>query len=671
VVDRIGTLGAWINRGDGYVGRAAELTLFRDALNGAGEAVIVVHGPAGIGKTTLLRRMADEARARDRPVIRIDGREVDSPARFEAEAAAALTDPRVVVLVDTFERCQALETWLTGAFLPRLPVGALVVLAGRRPPTPRCWADPGWRSAMRAQPLHDLPPVDAAALLRLHGVPPERCAALLTFAGGHPLALRLAAEVVRGRDTPDEAWAPTRDVVGVLLSRLVGELPSAVHRRALEVCAHAMATTEELLRAAVGDDAARMFEWLRRLPYIESGKHGLRPHDLVRDLLDADLHWRDRTGYDAMQARIRKHLLARVRRATGPAELPAIAALTYQHRRHTMPGWVTWRDEADVHEDAARPADHDAIIALTRRLEGPGSAEIAQYWLARQPSGFRVHRLPSGEPRGFMAWLRLSTPEPGDLAADPVVAAAWAHATTAGPLRAGEELGVARYTVDASAYQRPSTVTDLVQLRVVSHWLRAERLGWSFVVLADRGLWTPLMTYMDQHAIPAAPVVDGRGYTLFGHDWRAVPLEAWFARNARSLRTGPIAPPTPDPGLVVLSRPDFNAAVRDALRAWHQPARLAANPLQRSRLTTSAPLGEVLREAVEAVARDPRTAKGGRAVAATFVDGAPTQEVAAAQLRIPFSTYRRHLAAGVAAVSAHLWGLELHGPGIVGRCPNP
>ncbi|MDP9795393.1 hypothetical protein J2S43_003905 [Catenuloplanes nepalensis] len=660
------TLGAWMSRGDGHVGRAVELRCFREALDGTGEPVIFVHGPGGMGKSTLLRRMAADARGRGRTVIRIDGRDVESPARFEAEAAGALADPRAVLLVDTFERCRGLEAWLTARFLPRLPDGALVVLAGRRPPQPRHWSDPGWSAAMRALPLHDLPPADATALLRLHGVPPERCAALLNFAGGHPLALRLAAEVARARATPDEAWTPHRDVVGVLLGRLVGELPSTVHRRALEVCAHAMATTEELLRAAVGDDAATMFEWLRRQPYIESGKHGLRPHDLVRDLLETDLRWRDRAGYDAMQARVRKHLLARVRRASGPAELPALAALTYQHRRHAMPGWVTWRDEADVHEDTAGPDDHDAIIAFARRAEGPESAEIARYWLARQPAGFRVHRLPSGEPRGFMAWLRLTAPDPADLAADPVVAAAWAHVRAAGPLRAGEHLGVARFTIDPTGYQRPSPVTDLVQLRVCAHCVREERLGWSFVVIADRAFWTPLMTYLDQHPIPAEPRVDGHGYTLFGHDWRAMPVDAWFARNTQQMRLGPALPPAGN-DLVVLSRDDFDTAVREALRQLRHPSALTASPLRRTRLAVSAPLHDVLRAAIDAIGRDPRLAKAHRAVAATFLHGAPTQEIAAAQLHLPLSTYRRHLAAGIEAVCAHLWALELRdSPGHAG-----
>jgi hypothetical protein len=48
-------------------------------------------------------------------------------------------------------------------------------------------------------------------------------------------------------------------------------------------------------------------------------------------------------------------------------------------------------------------------------------------------------------------------------------------------------------------------------------------------------------------------------------------------------------------------------------------------------------------------------------VATTVFKGAPTQEAAAARLGLPFSTYRRHLTAGIERVTAWLWDRELHG----------
>ncbi|TDD31790.1 ATP-binding protein, partial [Nonomuraea terrae] len=125
-----------------FVGREEELAVFRAALYGGGCGVVHVHGPGGAGKSALLRRFAHEAVVAGRPVSVVDGRMVESsPAAFEAAAGLVLRDADGVLLVDGFERLQGLEGWLREWFLPRVPVGALVVIAGRNPPDLRWRVD--------------------------------------------------------------------------------------------------------------------------------------------------------------------------------------------------------------------------------------------------------------------------------------------------------------------------------------------------------------------------------------------------------------------------------------------------------------------------------------------------------------------------------------------------
>lgn len=45
----------------------------------------------------------------------------------------------------------------------------------------------------------------------------------------------------------------------------------------------------------------------------------------------------------------------------------------------------------------------------------------------------------------------------------------------------------------------------------------------------------------------------------------------------------------------------------------------------------------------------------------TYRRGAPTQEAAAERLDLPFTTYRRHLLAGIERVAEDLWHRELYG----------
>jgi DNA-directed RNA polymerase specialized sigma24 family protein len=125
---------------------------------------------------------------------------------------------------------------------------------------------------------------------------------------------------------------------------------------------------------------------------------------------------------------------------------------------------------------------------------------------------------------------------------------------------------------------------------------------------------------------------------------------------------------TPVREFEVLSRTEFDAAVRSALRSYNRTDGLSANPLIRTRVVAdagSAPTVEALRKAlsetVETLAGDPRDMKLHRAVAMTFLRGVPTQQVAAERLGLPFSTYRRHLARGVQRVCDLLWQRELLG----------
>ena len=70
-------------------------------------------------------------------------------------------------------------------------------------------------------------------------------------------------------------------------------------------------------------------------------------------------------------------------------------------------------------------------------------------------------------------------------------------------------------------------------------------------------------------------------------------------------------------------------------------------------------LQDLLKEAVASLENTPRDSKLYRAVLHTYLDPAPTQEAAAEMLDLPFSTYRRHLKAGIDRVGETLWHMEI------------
>ncbi|MGY1673574.1 hypothetical protein [Geodermatophilus sp. SYSU D00710] len=674
-----------------FVGRHAERELVAATLAGdPGAAVVFFHGPGGIGKTALLRRVVLDAEASGVTAVVVDGRAVTpSPDGLLAALAEELglpagEDPvpalhdlgRLLLVVDTFERCSGLQGWLRERLLPRLPADALTVVAGREPPESAWRFDPAWQGLLRVVALRNLPPDDATGLLAARGVPPPVREEALRFAGGHPLALCLVAETASASGVPVPAAGPGGpDLLRVLLERIVDEAPSPQHRAALEVCAHARVTTESLLRAALPEaEADELFRWLWGRSFVERAADGLHPHDLARDVLDAELRWRDPDRYADLHRRIRAHLLDRHRRN------PLDGARTWRdlmflHRRNPVfAPFLTWDVEDGVYPDTPGAADRAALLAMTRTAEGDESARVLAHWLDRRAGGCTVYRR-AGEPGpvGFALHLRLSEPDPADLATDPVVAAAWAHVDATGPLRPGEQLDVLRTFVVPGSYQRPSPVMDRIQIDCAHGWTSPPGPALSFLVLADPGFWAPQMAYIDHHPAGQA-TVGGRPFTLFAHDWRAVPMAEWFGALAGLELAGdgrPAAPAVDPPQRTVLSAPEFAAAVRDALRSARRPGDLGRNPLCRSRVVTDAARGrapaealaDLLVEATDSLAGDPRDARLHRAVATTFFRGVPTQEAAAERLGLPFSTYRRHLGSGIERITAWLWERELRGAG--------
>jgi hypothetical protein len=292
-------------RNRAFVGREAEMESFREALTGDSVfTFFYVHGPGGIGKSTLLRRLAAEAERAGRPLVRMDRYDPIGvvAAVLAAQPLSLSGTPGPVLLFDEFEQWQQAEMWLREEFLPGLPVGTVVVFAGRNAPTLEWTADPGWHEVLRVVGLGELSPAEAEALLDHESVPRARIPYLLDITGGHPLALRLAAEAAAAGLDDDQL---SLHIAQALVRKVIGELPSVAHREAVEVAAYADLATEKLLRATVADgDQVTLFRWLCDLPYAQTTAEGVRMRPYVRHAIRAELRWRDPARDEMVRSRI-------------------------------------------------------------------------------------------------------------------------------------------------------------------------------------------------------------------------------------------------------------------------------------------------------------------------------------------------------------------------------
>ena len=266
-----------------FVGRAGELEAIAELfVDDPAASVVLVHGPGGIGKSALLRQVADRGRHAGWSPVLVEGRELPPvPDAIEEALAAAHEHERPLILIDTYERMTALGGHLRRALLPSLPEHAIVVVAGRQAPE-RGWFEGGWETITREIELGPLSLAESEELLGAHGLSGARLDELAHWSGGSPLALTLSVAAVQ-----DDGWSPQAGETGEMVRALVRRLAEAEiegrYRDVLGVACIARVTTLELLRDVLPEtDPAEAMRWLESRSFAEALGGGLTLHDLVR-----------------------------------------------------------------------------------------------------------------------------------------------------------------------------------------------------------------------------------------------------------------------------------------------------------------------------------------------------------------------------------------------------
>lgn len=684
-----------------FVGRETERNIFRAALTAPELPFNLLHifGPGGIGKTTLLGEFKRACSQAQVPIIYLDGRNLDSsPEPFMLAFRQALQleadesplqylneqSQRRVLMLDTYELLAPLDNWLREVFLPQLPQDTLTVFASRYAPSDAWRSDTGWQTLLRVLPLRNLRPEESIVYLSNRQIPEEQHQQVLNFTHGHPLALSLVADVFAQRFDTNFQPETSPDVVRALLERLVDKVPDVSYRTALEVCSLVRLTTEPLLAAVLQvEDAHPVFEWLRDLSFIEAGRQGLFPHDVAREVLSSDLQWRNPDWYDELHRRIRSYYAGRLQASNERDRQRILLDYIYLHRNnyvlktYFVNSPISWQDNGGLLTDIMRPNDVPTLVAMVTRHEGAEAANHARHWFDRQPQGVTVLRDMEHKPVGFMAMLDLQQAEPAEIAADPATRAAADFLQANSPLREGDSATLLRFWMDGENYQSFCAVQGIIGVNVILHYLTTSNLVYSFFTCADPDFWSVVFAYADLERIPAVDFeVGNKHFGVYGHNWRTTPAMAWLnllAEREHALTPQVIAPPKPTENLMVLSEPEFFAAVQEALRNLFHLESLRSNPLLHSRLVLEsvknstntnksvANLQNLIKEAADLLQASPRDNKLYRVLYHTYLHPAENQQQASELLDLPFSTYRRHLKAGVNRVAEVLWQRELQG----------
>lgn len=673
-----------------FVGRTLECERFQSAIAAADLPFCGLHifGPGGVGKTTLLGEFVRICKQAQTLLTYVDARNIEpAPESFLSALRFIMSLPplesplrtwqelgkRHVLFIDTYENLAPLDEWLREIFLPQLPGNTLIVLAGRYPPTAAWRTDPGWQALIQVWPLRNLTPEESRTYLGKREIPVAQHQAVLDFTHGYPLALSLVADVFAQEGHISFQPDALPNMLKVLLEKFVQKVPSPSHRMALEACALVRLTTEPLLAQMLDmPDVHELFEWLRGLSFIELGHIGLFPHDLAGEVLTSDLRWRNPDWYAELHHRARTYYTTRLGQTQGSEQHRILFDYMFLHRDNpAVRPRFTWQETSSLLTDTFKESDRTALLGMVTHYEGETSAQIAAHWLTRQPQSLLVFRDSEQQPAGFVMMLALHQARGEDLSADPAAQKAWNYLQNHAPLRRNEGATLFRFWMARDTYQAVSPTQSLIFIHFIQHHHISPGPAFTFIACAEPDDWGAMFAYADLARLHEADFeVGSRCYGVYGHDWRILSTKAWqellaqreIAASTQAIQSFQVSEP-----LIVLSQPEFVNAVQDALRNYTRLNGLQDNPLLRSRLVVAkaeqqariTTLQTLVREAAESLQSSPREAKHYWAIYHTYLRPAPTQEQAAELLDLPFSTFRRHLKAGVTRVADLLWHREI------------
>lgn len=632
-----------------FVGRSEQLDALTTALDTviadpSAIRVLVVHGSAGIGKTSVARMAARLARERGLSVS------------YDTDEGAPA--PRFVVL-DGMAHGQWAEPAERRALFAALAPGGVYVLEVRHDPITTWAREPGWGTLIVPIEVARLTSSEVRSYLERRGIDASKHPALVRFADGHPLALGLLVDAQLRSGGAPMTVTESPDLIAALCDQFVTTVPDAEHGSALELATLLRSTTEDALAELVSRSRAReLFRWLRSLSFMITSAQGIHPHDLAREVLDRSYAWRNPRGRAAFAERARVYVLSDF------VNTDTDVFTSFAQLGHLVPLEAGARDCVALPPDfpavpmPARPGHLPVMREMTLRHEGELSARLLDRWFARAPQGFRVLETPQGEVLGFVAIVFLDRIAPDELDDDPMLVRARSIANDMFRGVITGRVSLVRYWIGRDTYQAPGPVTAALSAITVNGVL-ADGVAISLNYCTD-----PMTLVGTKDAVGimmfGTVTVGTLTTTMIGLDRRGMSPEEWIASIPIFTRLRRAALPEGEGAR--LDRDVFERAVRDALRDLHRREKRALNPL------TSTPLvagGGDPANALRTIVVDSLGAIGGsygRAIRAAYGEPGRSHEDAAEALGMPYSTFRRHVARGISELVDELWRREAAPP---------
>ncbi len=280
---------------------------------------------------------------------------------------------------------------------------------------------------------------------------------------------------------------------------------------------------------------------------------------------------------------------------------------------------VDWESWGELYPERASEADRETIVGIVLAAEGRESAEHRRTLAGSTTRGV-LRSAPSRRRRPWLPRsLDLTRAASEDIAADPEPEPPGTSRTGTHRRGPGETITQTRFVIDRESYQDPSPTLNATPILTVQRYLCTRICPGTSSRWPSRTAGTSTSRSPTFRAPRARTFeVGGRTFGLFAHDFRRVPVDAWVELVAERGLAREFTPAEETPTPLVLSQPEFEQAVKQALHDLHRRDLLARNPLLQTRVVRdragdaepdAGTLEALLRDAVDALAEHPRDDK--------------------------------------------------------------
>lgn len=501
--------------------------MLRQSIRDCGPIVNFIYGMGGIGKSSLLNRLAEEIREQGIPVIMLDCREIEPTTtgflhaleqatgqvlNTPAEAGTRLCNlaDRVVLALDSYEVFRLMDTWMRQEFIPALTDNIRVVMAGREAPVPAWQIRPGWESLFQCIHLDPLSDLEARILLATAGLPDHLIRRINQFSRGYPLALKLAATAIIERPDLRLRDVTIQTIIPHLTQLYLEDVPDRITREALEAVSVVRRVTQSLLRVLLPETAPQdAYERLAALPFVSRGSDGLIIHETIRQVIADNLNAADPNRYRTYRylayRQYRKEL-----QSISPDDIWRYTAdFLYMIEEPVIREAFFPSDQQPYAVESANPEDWLAIHEITKKHEETEVARLTEELWRKLPGAFRAIRDQEGKPEGYYIVFDPRTVPEQAFLFDPIMKNWWRHMKD-NPIPEGQRVLFLRRWLGETGGELPSPVQAAAWLDVKGDYIRMRSvLRRVYCTAIDVEIYGPVLVRLGFQIVPEAMVKFG------------------------------------------------------------------------------------------------------------------------------------------------------------------